>query len=134
MNLRRSYGDQLAGMALSPWNVLAAGKLRTDEEEEKRRESGEKGRKLAGRPWERNEKEKKINMAIEKVAAGVGAKHITSGTPIIIAFKCCLTCPWCCDIQLQFHISCSKLRMSCPLFEGGRSSIFSPTSRRSKFP
>lgn len=31
------------GMALAPWNVLAAGKIRTDEEEERRRETGEKG-------------------------------------------------------------------------------------------
>ena len=31
------------GMALCPWNVLAAGKIRTDAEEDKRRETGEKG-------------------------------------------------------------------------------------------
>lgn len=31
------------GMALAPWNVLAAGKIRTDEEEQRRRETGEKG-------------------------------------------------------------------------------------------
>lgn len=31
------------GLALAPWNVLAGGKLRTDEEEEKRRQTGEKG-------------------------------------------------------------------------------------------
>ncbi|KJA21488.1 hypothetical protein HYPSUDRAFT_41868 [Hypholoma sublateritium FD-334 SS-4] len=65
------------GMALAPWNVLAAGKIRTDEEEEKRRQTGEKGRSSRG-PWERNEKEKKISKALEKVAAEVGAKHITS--------------------------------------------------------
>ena len=71
-------------MALSPWNVLAAGKLRTDEEEEKRRESGKKVRQWGGRPWERNEKEKKISKALEKVVAEVGAKHITSGTIIFV--------------------------------------------------
>ncbi|KAL1950334.1 hypothetical protein VTO73DRAFT_5458 [Trametes versicolor] len=32
------------GMALAPWNVLAAGKIRTDAEEASRRETGEKGR------------------------------------------------------------------------------------------
>ena len=32
------------GMALAPWNVLAGGKLRTDEEEKRRMETGEKGR------------------------------------------------------------------------------------------
>ena len=31
------------GLALAPWNVLAAGRIRTDEEEEKRRQTGEKG-------------------------------------------------------------------------------------------
>ena len=31
------------GMALAPWNVLAGGKIRTDAEEQKRRETGEKG-------------------------------------------------------------------------------------------
>ena len=69
---------------MSPWNVLTSGKLRTDEEEEKHRESGEKGRQWGGRPWERNEKEKKINKGLEKVAAEVGAKHITSGTIILV--------------------------------------------------
>ena len=31
------------GLALAPWNVLAAGRIRTDEEEERRRQTGEKG-------------------------------------------------------------------------------------------
>ena len=31
------------GMALAPWNVLASGKIRTNEEEQKRRETGEHG-------------------------------------------------------------------------------------------
>lgn len=72
----------MLGMALSPWNVLAAGKIRTDEEEEKRRQTGENGRSFRG-PWERNEKEKKISKALEKVAAEVGAKHITSGMIVV---------------------------------------------------
>lgn len=32
------------GMALAPWNVLAGGKIRTDEEEEHRLKSGEAGK------------------------------------------------------------------------------------------
>lgn len=32
-----------AGMAIAPWNVLAGGKIRTDAEEEERRQSGENG-------------------------------------------------------------------------------------------
>ncbi|CAK5281945.1 unnamed protein product [Mycena citricolor] len=66
------------GMALAPWNVLAAGKLRTDAEEEARRTSGEKGRMMFGPDWERNADEKKMSAALEKVAKEVGAKHITS--------------------------------------------------------
>ena len=30
-------------MALAPWNVLPQGRIRTDEEEERRRQTGEKG-------------------------------------------------------------------------------------------
>ncbi|KDR66293.1 hypothetical protein GALMADRAFT_148038 [Galerina marginata CBS 339.88] len=66
------------GMALAPWNVLAGGKIRTDEEEEKRRQTGENGRTVFTPEWERNEKEKAVCKALEKVAGEVGAKHITS--------------------------------------------------------
>ena len=68
-------------MALAPWDVLAGGKIRTDEEEESRRQSGEKGRTLQvdGSGWERNEKEKAVCKVLEKVAAEIGAKHITAG-------------------------------------------------------
>lgn len=66
-------------MALAPWNVLAAGKIRTDEEEERRRQTGEKGRTIFAKDWERNDKEKTVCKALEKVAAEIGAKHITSG-------------------------------------------------------
>ncbi|TFK39066.1 Aldo/keto reductase [Crucibulum laeve] len=66
------------GMALAPWNVLAGGKIRTDEEEERRRQTGEKGRTLLGPDWERNDTEKAVCKALEKVAAEIGAKHITS--------------------------------------------------------
>jgi hypothetical protein len=65
---------------LAPWNVLAAGKLRTDAEEQRRKESGEKGRMLSSSNWGRSEDEVKMSHALEKVAAEVGAKHITAGT------------------------------------------------------
>ncbi len=65
-------------MAFAPWNVLAAGKIRTDAEEQKRRETGEMGRTLWG-DWERNEQERKVCAALEKVAGELGAKSITSG-------------------------------------------------------
>jgi aryl-alcohol dehydrogenase-like predicted oxidoreductase len=66
------------GMALAPWNVLAAGKFRTDAEEAARLETGEKGRTIFGGDWLRNENEKKVSSVLEKVAQEVGAKHITS--------------------------------------------------------
>jgi len=66
------------GMAIMPWNVLAGGKIRSDEEEERRRHTGEGGRAILGRSWERNENEKKMCKALEHIAKEVGAKHITS--------------------------------------------------------
>ncbi|PBK88006.1 Aldo/keto reductase [Armillaria gallica] len=60
------------GLALSPWSVLAEGKLRTDAEEQQRRETGEKGRMMFGPDWERTEVEVKVCRALEKVAAEVG--------------------------------------------------------------
>lgn len=67
------------GMALAPWNVLAAGKFRTDAEEEVRRKSGEKGRNGWAPTWERNETERKISTALEKIAKEVGTEHISAG-------------------------------------------------------
>ncbi|EIW56681.1 aryl-alcohol dehydrogenase [Trametes versicolor FP-101664 SS1] len=64
------------GMALAPWNVLAAGKIRTDEEEQRRRETGEKGRTIRDPRWERNETERKVAKVLEGVAAKVGASNI----------------------------------------------------------
>ncbi|KAJ6544295.1 NADP-dependent oxidoreductase domain-containing protein [Mycena capillaripes] len=66
------------GLALAPWNVLASGKFRTDAEEEQRRATGEKGRTISNPEWERNENEKKMSSALEKVAAEVGTKSITA--------------------------------------------------------
>lgn len=68
------------GLAIAPWNVLGAGKIRTDAEEERRKQSGEGGRQLFNPQWERTEKERQVCLALEKVAAEVGAKNITSGT------------------------------------------------------
>ncbi|TFK21958.1 arylalcohol dehydrogenase [Coprinopsis marcescibilis] len=66
------------GMALAPWNVLAAGKIRTDAEEERRLKTGEKGRTLLSSDWMRNDKEKAVSRALEKVAEEVGVKSITA--------------------------------------------------------
>ncbi|KAE9409773.1 Aldo/keto reductase [Gymnopus androsaceus JB14] len=67
------------GLALAPWAVLAAGKLRTDAEEERRRATGENGRAFWG-SWERTEDEVKMSRALEKVTKDIGAKSITAGT------------------------------------------------------
>lgn len=66
------------GLALAPWNVLAAGKLRTDAEEERRLKSGEGGRTVFSDDWKRDENEKKMSAALEKVAKEVGTEHITA--------------------------------------------------------
>ena len=87
------------GMALAPWNVLAGGKIRTDAEEERRRQTGEKGascrsevcgklglmdvnhtgRMSFGPEWERTADQRTVCLALEKVAGEVGAKSITAG-------------------------------------------------------
>lgn len=66
------------GLALAPWKVLAQGKFRTDEEEERRAATGEKGRAALGPDCKRNESEKKMSVALEKVAKEVGAASITA--------------------------------------------------------
>jgi len=66
------------GLALAPWNVLARGKLRSDAEEQRRRETGEKGRMLSNPNWERSESEVKMSHALEKVAKEVGASSLSA--------------------------------------------------------
>ncbi|KAF5316843.1 hypothetical protein D9758_017997 [Tetrapyrgos nigripes] len=66
------------GLALPPWNVLGGGRIRTDEEEERREKTGEKGRQLFGPEWKRTPEEVKISRALEKIAKEIGAKNITA--------------------------------------------------------
>ncbi|KLO09036.1 aryl-alcohol dehydrogenase [NADP+] [Schizopora paradoxa] len=56
------------GMAIAPFNVLAGGRLRSDAEEERRRNTGENGRTVYGPSWERTPEERKMSTALEKVA------------------------------------------------------------------
>jgi aryl-alcohol dehydrogenase-like predicted oxidoreductase len=69
------------GMALAPFSVLAAGKLRSDTEEARREKSGENGRdlKMNDWGWKRSEQEKKMSNALEEVAKEVGVESITAG-------------------------------------------------------
>jgi len=78
---------QHEGLAIAPWNVLGAGKIRTDEEENKRRETGEKGR-ASRTGWERTETEKKVCAVLETVAKEVGTKHITASQHLFSLFFC----------------------------------------------
>jgi aryl-alcohol dehydrogenase-like predicted oxidoreductase len=67
------------GLALAPWDVLGGGKIRSDAEEARRRETGEKGRSIFGPNWERTEEERKVCLVLEEVAKEVGVESITSG-------------------------------------------------------
>ncbi|KAG0696930.1 NADP-dependent oxidoreductase domain-containing protein [Suillus ampliporus] len=66
------------GLALAHWNVLAGGRLRSNKEEERRRQTGGKDRMFANNNWERNETERAMSAALENVAKEVGAKHSTT--------------------------------------------------------
>ncbi|KAI0278766.1 Aldo/keto reductase [Russula aff. rugulosa BPL654] len=66
------------GLALAPWNVLGAGKIRSDAEEQRRRETGEKGRMTSSPNWERTEEERKVCLVLQEVAKEVGVESITS--------------------------------------------------------
>jgi len=66
------------GMALAPWDVLAAGRIRTDAEEQRRAETGEKGRVIWNSDWQRTPEQRKVCLALEDVAKEIGAKSITS--------------------------------------------------------
>ena len=87
------------GMAFSPWNVLASGKIRTDAEEQARRKTGEHGTKFPCLPdsifvlmdilslgrvvqsaaWERTETERVVCKVLEEIGKEVGAKSIQAG-------------------------------------------------------
>lgn len=75
---RDIYSNLSAGLALAPWDVLRAGRFRTDSEDEERRKTGELGRSTF-MSWERTEDEVKMSRALEKVAGEVGTKNIRAG-------------------------------------------------------
>jgi len=66
------------GLALAPWGVLAGGKIRTNAEEARRKESGEKGRTVFSSEWERTPEQKKVCDVLEEIAKEVGSKGITA--------------------------------------------------------
>ncbi|KAH9926572.1 aryl-alcohol dehydrogenase [NADP+] [Epithele typhae] len=64
------------GMALAPWDVLSSGRIRSDAQEEQRRQTGENGRTLWTLDWERTEAERAMCKVLEEVGEEVGAKSI----------------------------------------------------------
>ena len=76
--MHRMVVYDVTGMALAPWGVLAGGRLRSDEEEERRAKSGENGRTIFNPNWKRNDEEKAMAAALDKVAKEVSAKHVTA--------------------------------------------------------
>ncbi len=74
-------------LVLSLWAVVGQGRLRTDAEEQQRKETGEKGRTMFSPNWERTEVEVKVCRASEKVAAEVGVEsNIREGEPELSLF------------------------------------------------
>ncbi|KAJ7588234.1 NADP-dependent oxidoreductase domain-containing protein [Mycena floridula] len=81
---RAESGSPITSLALAPWSVLAGGKIRTDAEEKRRKESGKNGRTFAGPNWERTDEEKQVCKVLEEVAAEIGAKHINPIRPTML--------------------------------------------------
>ncbi|KAH9927992.1 Aldo/keto reductase [Epithele typhae] len=73
------------GLALAPWNVLASGRIRSDEEEERRKETGEHGRTTfsVDGSWMRTPEQRRVCLALEEVAKQVGT---TSVQAVAIAY------------------------------------------------
>ena len=67
------------GLALTPWDVLAVGKFRTDAEEAALEAAGEKGRLGMSPTWKRTESQRKVCAALDKVREEVGAKTMNAG-------------------------------------------------------
>jgi aryl-alcohol dehydrogenase-like predicted oxidoreductase len=78
------------GLALAPWDVLGAGKVRSDAEEARRRETGEKGRMTFAPNWERTEEERKVCLVLEEIASELGVESITSSGLMLQIGECWL--------------------------------------------
>lgn len=79
--LRELIFNSYSGLALAPWDVLASGKLRSNAEEARRKETGEKGRTIFTSDWERTAEEKKVCDVLEEIAAELGlGDNVQAGT------------------------------------------------------
>lgn len=84
--MRRSFERDIIpmardeGMALAPWDVLATGRIRSDEQDKAYKESKEKGRTgWSAEGTERREQDIAMCNALEKVREEVGAGTIQAG-------------------------------------------------------
>lgn len=66
------------GMALAPWDVLCAGKLRSDEEDERRKQSNEKGRMIFVGNWERSDDQIKMSRVLQEIGKELGTNHVSA--------------------------------------------------------
>lgn len=66
------------GMALAPWGALGQGRIRSDKEEQRRKESGEEGRRFTTATWERDPDEVRICRKLEEIAKEVGTEYVTA--------------------------------------------------------
>jgi aryl-alcohol dehydrogenase-like predicted oxidoreductase len=93
------------GLALAPWGVLAGGKIRTNAEEARRKESGEKGRTVFSSEWERTPEQKKVCNVLEEVAKEVGSKGITAGMSMFVHVKVSLLeLDGCFIVAIAYHL------------------------------
>lgn len=70
-------------MALAPWDVLCAGKVRTTAEEERRAQTGEHGRHIFNPEWKRSERERAMCDALEVIARELGVEgNVQAGTSV----------------------------------------------------
>ena len=62
------------GFALAPYDVLGGGKIRSDAEEARQRETGEMGHTVFGPKWGRTEEERNVCLVLEQIAKEAGAR------------------------------------------------------------
>ena len=75
------------GLALAPWGVLGGGKIRTNAEEARRKESGEKGRTILSPNWERSPEEKKVCDVLEEIGKEINCDSITASMSFFYIFS-----------------------------------------------
>lgn len=117
------------GLALAPWGVLGGGKIRTNAEEARRKESGEKGRTVFNPNWERTPEEKKVCDILEEIAKEIGTESITAGMWCLALIEFWVMRP---DDRLKLlsHITCIRYHTCSPSSADGKSSNFERTSWR----